>query len=126
MLLQQTAQSKTAWGKPIPYLSFFVILSILESSPEDQQREANQQKQVSAFDLPAQWKPNGANETGCYKCAIRWIPNGANEAVLTSCLLQWIPNGANEAAILFAHLLQWIPYGANEAVSNILILIALI
>ena len=105
---------------------FFVILSFLESSPEDQQREANQQQQVSAFDYLAQWKPNGANETGRNKCTIWWIPNGANEAVLNSFLLQWIPNGDNGAAILFAHLLQWIPYGANEAVSNILILIALI
>ena len=86
---------------------------------EDHQQQSSQRKEVSAFRLPDQWKPNGANETAWNNNKIQWIPNGANEAVLLKWSSQWIPNGANEAASRPNYSLQWIPNGANEAVSNL-------
>ena len=85
---------------------------------EDHQQQSSQRKQVSAFRLPDQWKPNGANETAWNNNKIQRIPNGANEAVLLKWSLQWIPNFANEAAVRPNCSLQWIPNGANEAISN--------
>ena len=81
---------------------------------EDHQQQSSQRKQVSAFRLPDQWKPNGANETDWHKHKIQWRPNGANEAVWVKFRIQWIPNGANEA-VFDRYTLQWIPNGANEA-----------
>ena len=65
----------------------------------DHQQQSSQRKQVSAFRLPDQWKPNGANETAWNNNKIQRIPNGANEAVMLKLKKQWIPNGANEAVI---------------------------
>ena len=85
---------------------------------EDHQQQSSQRKQVSAFRLPDQWKPNGANETAWNNNKIQRIPNGANEAVLLKWPSQWIPNGANEADARPNYLIQWIPNGDNDAVSN--------
>ena len=95
--------NNSAQGIVCESITLYVLLEktrTVESSSEDLRKQAREEQQVSDFDQPVQWKPNGANETERYKFAIRWIPNGDNEAVLTSGLLQWIPNGANEAAIL--------------------------
>ena len=86
----------------------------VESSSEDLRKQAREEQQVSDFDQPAQWKPNGANETDWHKSKIQWIPNGANEAVLVKVRIRRIPNGANEA-VFHKFSLQWIPNGANEA-----------